>query len=131
MNANERKKHRAREHYRERRAAGLCRCGKAVASGKSWCVQCLKRIAEWSAQRLARRKATGACQVCGRNKPLFEKTVCDECRENIIDNTVTRRERLRSIGLCVFCGTRPAHAPKDRCAPCIAASACSGERTSE
>lgn len=97
-------------------AAGLCMgCGKQpIASGKCYCVDCLRKRNSYYKARIA----AGLCgQGCGQPIAPGSDFYCSDC-------LAKKRQRCNAriaAGLCVNCGKQPiAPVSKSYCADCFA-----------
>ena len=95
------------KHYRTvRRLEGLCKCGRKLVPGKTYCRKCHKRALSKAKTKLLRNRARGLCNRCGVRPPLPGFVTCGECRSYGQD----RHRKLRAEviaaygGVCICCG---------------------------
>jgi hypothetical protein len=129
------------EKYAQKKAAGLCYCGRKPKKGRALCSACLKRRAstraKYKAARLCncgrtpekgkavcsaclkhstnnytKRKAAGLCS-CGRT-PEKGKAVCSVC----LKRRANTRAKRKAAGLCIRCGQQAAKG-KIHCLTCL------------
>lgn len=60
--------------------AACSRCAKPAKPGRTRCVDCTKKAADWNRKRYKQRKAIGLCPACGRQR-LTTRRECGDCRE--------------------------------------------------
>ena len=60
--------------------AACTRCAKPAKPGRTRCVDCTKKAADWNRKRYKQRKAIGLCPACGSQR-LTTRRECGDCRE--------------------------------------------------
>lgn len=78
------------ERGKERRAEGLCKCGRGQpVEGKKRCAECVKRDFEWRKKRTELAREKGFCTRCCIRPKVDDQQHCLECRER--DNATKRK----------------------------------------
>lgn len=77
----------------ERRAAGLCWCGRKPAKGRSKCERCLEGNAIRERQRRRKAREEGRCTVCKDAEADLGCRTCCRCRRWNASRARTRRMR--------------------------------------
>lgn len=86
----------AKEAYHERRAAGLCGCGRAPRKGKATCTRCAARARKIKREQRARRAAQGLCSGC-REPVLPGFTKCEHHKK--MEGEYHYQAKLRAAGV--------------------------------
>jgi hypothetical protein len=82
----------------ERRAQGLCRCGKPFAANRKMCEECRKRMTETNKQLRAVRREGGLCR-CGKPVKAGRK-MCGACGAKHVKEVSEAYRRNIEAGLC-------------------------------
>lgn len=102
---------RAFEKGKERRAEGLCKCGRGQPTeGKKRCAECVKRDFEWRKKRIELAREKGFCTRCCIRPRDSEFNYCLKCRK--MDRAVRKKiySEVRDLvfghygGKCNCCG---------------------------
>jgi len=104
----------AKQAYRDRKAKGLCNCGKPTDQGYAQCQQCKETARLYALKVLRQRAAAGQCISCGgiNDDPKGRKN-CQRCLKLI----KAKIRRLRAAGQCLRC-YKPAENGMAMCRAC-------------
>ncbi len=96
---------RKRRLITERRASGLCICGRDPKPDQSWCERCLGRTRQNNKGRISRAVAAGCCRRCLHAPVVPDRRFCLTCRDRINEEHRARADRNRARSRC-RCGRR-------------------------